>query len=161
VRSARGGAQGYSGDGGKATAAEIDPNAFNDVCGGLAVDAAGNLVLADTFNSVVRVAAEKTGTFYVVSMTAGNIRHRPAPCGDRRASRLTTVHQCAEDVQLAPQHCKVLGEFFAPAGINARRVMQRRGRIVQRVLTAAEVVPDTPHRLHRSRVVNYHRDSIP
>jgi hypothetical protein len=67
------GTEGYSGDGGKATAAEINPNAFNDVCGGLAVDAAGNLVLADTFNSVVRVVAEKTGTFYGVSMTAGDI----------------------------------------------------------------------------------------
>jgi hypothetical protein len=67
------GTQGYSGDGGKATAAEIDPNAFTYVCGGLAVDAAGNLVLADTANSVVRVVAEKTGTFYGQAMTAGNI----------------------------------------------------------------------------------------
>ena len=67
------GTQGYSGDGGKATAAEINPNAFTDVCGGVTVDAAGNLVLADTGNHVVRVVAEKAGTFYGQAMTAGNI----------------------------------------------------------------------------------------
>lgn len=39
----------------------------------MAVDAAGNLVIADTGNYVVRVVAAKTGTFYGVAMTAGDI----------------------------------------------------------------------------------------
>ena len=58
---------GYAGDGGPATAAELNfPN-------GIAVDAAGNLVIADEFNNRVRVAAARTGTFYGQAMTAGDI----------------------------------------------------------------------------------------
>ncbi len=58
---------GYSGDGGPATSAEL-ANTY-----GVAVDAAGNLVIADTFNYRVRVVAVKTGTFYGRAMTAGDI----------------------------------------------------------------------------------------
>ena len=36
-------------------------------------DAAGNLVIADTGNDRIRVAAESTGTFYGQAMTAGDI----------------------------------------------------------------------------------------
>src|SRR5262249_27757972 len=38
-----------------------------------AVDAAGNMVIADTFNSRIRVVAASTGTFYGRAMTAGDI----------------------------------------------------------------------------------------
>jgi uncharacterized protein YheU (UPF0270 family) len=58
---------GYGGDGGPATAAELNfPN-------GIAVDAAGNLVIADEFNNRVRVVAVRTGTFYGQAMTTGDI----------------------------------------------------------------------------------------
>ena len=58
---------GYSGDGGPATAAELDnPD-------GVAVDQAGNLVIGDTYNNVIRVVAARTGTFYGQAMTAGDI----------------------------------------------------------------------------------------
>src|SRR5215467_11751407 len=61
------GGYGYSGDGGPATGAELaNPE-------GVAVDAAGNLVIADTVNNRVRVVAAKTGTFYGQAMTAGDI----------------------------------------------------------------------------------------
>jgi sugar lactone lactonase YvrE len=58
---------GFSGDGGPATSAEL--SSPNDV----AADAAGNLLIADSGNSRVRVAAVRTGTFYGVAMTAGDI----------------------------------------------------------------------------------------
>jgi trimeric autotransporter adhesin len=61
------GVDGFSGDGGRATSAELDyPE-------GAAVDAAGNLVIADPYNQRVRVVAATTGTFYGQAMTAGDI----------------------------------------------------------------------------------------
>jgi hypothetical protein len=61
------GTVGFSGDGGPATAAEFfDPS-------GVAADAAGNLVIADSGNSRIRVLAARTGTFYGLPMTAGDI----------------------------------------------------------------------------------------
>jgi hypothetical protein len=53
----------YAGDGGPATSAQ-------DVTGGIAVDAAGNLLIA---NGVVRVVAAATATFYGQAMTKGHI----------------------------------------------------------------------------------------
>jgi hypothetical protein len=61
------GVPGNSGNGGPATAAELlGPE-------GLALDSAGNLVIADTANEEIRVVAETTGTFYGQAMTAGDI----------------------------------------------------------------------------------------
>jgi len=61
------GTAGFGGDGGPATGAELHwPY-------GVTVDGAGNLVLGDAGNNRVRVVAAKTGTFYGVPMTAGNI----------------------------------------------------------------------------------------
>jgi trimeric autotransporter adhesin len=61
------GTRGFSGDGGPATSAELDnPD-------GVAVDGAGNLVIADSQNNRVRVVAAATGTFYGQAMTAGDI----------------------------------------------------------------------------------------
>jgi hypothetical protein len=37
------------------------------------VDSAGNLVIADTGDSLIRAVAETTGTFYGQAMTAGDI----------------------------------------------------------------------------------------
>jgi hypothetical protein len=56
----------YAGDGGPATKAGFDP-------AGIAVDAAGNIVFADYFNSRIRVVAARSGTFYGQAMTAGDI----------------------------------------------------------------------------------------
>jgi len=61
------GLYGFGGDGGPATAATMDkPTA-------VAVDGAGNLVIADSRDWRVRVVAERTGTFYGQAMTAGDI----------------------------------------------------------------------------------------
>ncbi len=58
---------GFSGDGGPATAAQLD------VPRGVTVDGSGNLVVADRGNNVVRVVAATDGTFYGQAMTAGDI----------------------------------------------------------------------------------------
>jgi NHL repeat-containing protein len=66
------GTAGFAGDGRPALSAEFDdPNQ-------VAVDAAGNLVISDTSfdtngNQRIRVVAERTGTFYGVPMTAGDV----------------------------------------------------------------------------------------
>jgi hypothetical protein len=59
--------RGFSGDGGPATQAELDQPS------GLAIDAAGNLVIADRNNQRVRVVATRNGAFYGQAMTAGDI----------------------------------------------------------------------------------------
>ena len=61
------GTRGYNGDGGPATSAWLSYPS------GVAVDAAGNLLIADTSNYRIRVVAETTGTFYGQQMTAGHI----------------------------------------------------------------------------------------
>jgi hypothetical protein len=61
------GDQGFSGDGGPATRAELDHP------GSVAVDADGNLVIADTYRNRIQVVADSTGTFYGQAMTAGDI----------------------------------------------------------------------------------------
>jgi trimeric autotransporter adhesin len=55
----------YSGDGGPATKAQLS------LPGAVAVDASGNVLIADTSNNRVRVVAGSTGTFYGKAMTAG------------------------------------------------------------------------------------------
>ena len=61
------GTQGFSGDGGPATAAGL----YKPLR--VTVDAAGNLVLCDERDNRIRVVAAKTGTFYGRAMTAGDI----------------------------------------------------------------------------------------
>ena len=57
------GTRGYSGDNGPATAAELDdPD-------GVAVDSAGDLFIADTYNNVIREVVKATGDIITV---AGN-----------------------------------------------------------------------------------------
>src|SRR5262249_18960927 len=61
------GTRGFSGDGGPAAAAKLN------VPYGVAVDGAGNLVVADTFSDRIRVVAAGPGTAYGQAMTAGHI----------------------------------------------------------------------------------------
>src|SRR5262249_61029307 len=61
------GQEGFSGDGGPATSAELDNP------GGVAIDGHGNLLVADSFNNRVRVVAAATRTFYGQAMTKGDI----------------------------------------------------------------------------------------
>ena len=61
------GTYGFSGDGSTATSAE-----FSDISG-VAVDANGNVLIADLWNDEIRALAETTGTYYGISMTAGKL----------------------------------------------------------------------------------------
>ena len=61
------GNRGFAGDGGPAASAELSFPA------GITVDPSGNVIFADSANSVVRVVAAATGTFYGQSMTTGDI----------------------------------------------------------------------------------------
>jgi hypothetical protein len=61
------GTDGFAGDGGPATAAELNQP------GGVAIDGSGNLVISDTGNQRIRVVAATSGTFYGRAMTAGDI----------------------------------------------------------------------------------------
>jgi NHL repeat len=61
------GTEGSGGDGGPATKALFDDPT------GVALDAAGNLLIADTINNRVRAVAARTGTFYGQAMTAGDV----------------------------------------------------------------------------------------
>ncbi|MDE3087589.1 MAG: IPT/TIG domain-containing protein [Acidobacteriota bacterium] len=60
---------GYSGNGGPATAAALDLEPLS----GVAVDGAGNLVMADGINNVIRVVAGSAGTYYGIAMQTGDI----------------------------------------------------------------------------------------
>jgi hypothetical protein len=61
------GSAGFSGDGGPATAAMLRTPTS------VVTDAAGNLVISDSGNNRIRVVAAASGTFYGVTMTAGDI----------------------------------------------------------------------------------------
>jgi hypothetical protein len=61
------GVSGFGGDGGPALKAELaDPT-------GVTTDAAGNVIISDAKVARIRVVAERTGTFYGKTMTAGDI----------------------------------------------------------------------------------------
>jgi hypothetical protein len=61
------GTDGFSGDGGPATGAEVS------IPGGVTVDGAGNVIFDDSNNNRVRLIAATSGTFYGQAMTAGDI----------------------------------------------------------------------------------------
>jgi len=61
------GSSSYAGDGGPATAAGLSRPR------GVAIDRAGNLVIADSGNNRVRVVATSNGSFYGQAMTGGDI----------------------------------------------------------------------------------------
>jgi NHL repeat len=92
------GNSGFSGDGGPATSAELFEPA------GLALDAAGNVVIADSGNSRIRVVAVSTGRFYGRAMTAGDIytvagggTAFPGDGGPATSARLDTPSDAALD----------------------------------------------------------------
>jgi hypothetical protein len=96
-----GGLGGYSGDGGPATSAELDRPE------GVAVDAAGNVLIADYGNKRLRVVAASTGTFYGVTMTAGDIYtiagNGQGACSDKGVADTGAVFNAVVSVTLDSQ----------------------------------------------------------
>jgi trimeric autotransporter adhesin len=99
------GTQGFSGDGGPATSAELSSPA------GVAVDSAGNLLIADTGNNRVRLRAAATGTAYGVKVTAGDIY---------------TIAGCGTTCRLGDGGPAVAGRLTTPDGI----AMDRAGNLI-------------------------------
>jgi hypothetical protein len=80
----------FSGDGGPARRAELcNPR-------GVTVDAAGNVLIADSLNSRVRAVAAATGTFYGRAMTAGDI-YTIAGGGSSRANGIPATRALTYD----------------------------------------------------------------
>jgi hypothetical protein len=63
------GTSGYSGDGGAATSAKLDLNTNTNISVGVAVDASGNIYIADIGNNRIREVAASTGK---IATVAGN-----------------------------------------------------------------------------------------
>ena len=97
------GTEGFSGDGGPATAARLNsPD-------GVSADQAGNLVIADTGNSLVRVVAARTGSFYGVTMTARDIYEVAGGGGDIGTDGLGDGGPAIEAVLSQPEGVAVDG----------------------------------------------------
>ncbi|MGC1128597.1 MAG: choice-of-anchor D domain-containing protein [Candidatus Acidiferrales bacterium] len=62
---------GFSGDGGPATSAQLFPIDLLTPAGGVAVDGAGNIFIADTGNGVIREVSASTGVITTVAGTGG------------------------------------------------------------------------------------------
>jgi hypothetical protein len=106
------GTSGYSGDGGPATSAEIN-------CMGLAVDAAGNLYLADFNNQRVRKVSASSG---VITTVAGN--GVAAYSGDGAAAASASLHgprsvalDTAGDLYIADQFNHAIRMVSAGSGV--------------------------------------------
>ena len=134
---------GFSGDGGAATSATISyPQ-------GASVDAAGNLLIADTFNDRIRVVAASTGTCYGQAMTAGDIytvagggRHGTGDGGAATRARLYRPESVAADAS---------GNLVIATGTPdwVRVVAARDGKFYQQAMTAYDSYTVAGHDTHR------------
>ena len=105
------------GDGGAATSAKLDEP------GGVAVDAAGDVLIADTDDSVVREVNHSTG---VITTIAGTERNSctTSPCGDGDAATSATLNDpnevavdAAGDVLIADTHDETVREVDHSTGV--------------------------------------------
>ena len=126
---------GHGGDGGPATSAGLY------FLAGMAVDGAGNLVIADTNNERIRVVAGSTGTFFSKAMTAAGEKASAAtpytvsvgstassPLRSTDVASLIPAARCAASVQ---SYRALMSQSFHPparAGAHKPRPPPRRAR---------------------------------
>lgn len=80
----------YSGDGGPATAAQLDPVYLDFTpAGGVAVDSSGNIFIADTGNGVIREVSASTG---IITTVAGIANSLGAGGGDGGPATSATLY---------------------------------------------------------------------
>jgi NHL repeat-containing protein len=126
------GLQGFAGDGGPAVYAELARPAA------VAVDPAGNLVVADTGNSRLRVVAAVSGTFYGQAMTAGDIytvagngaRGYSGDGGPALAAGLPSPSGVAADPA---------GNLLVTSGNRVRAVAAATGGFYEQAMTAGQI----------------------
>jgi trimeric autotransporter adhesin len=102
------GTQGFSGNGGPATAAQLSG------AEGLAIDAHGNVLVADANNAMVRIIAAQSGQFYGISMTAGHIYALAGTeiCGTAGNGALaTTAETCPQSLAIDPSGNVLITEY--------------------------------------------------
>ena len=129
------GTAGYSGDGGPATAAELnDPN-------GVAVDSAGDLFIADTNNNVIREVVKATGDIITVAGN-GNAGYS-GDNGPATAAELDTPRGLAVDSagDLFIADC---GQQRDPRGGRRRPATSSPSPATARPVTAATTDPRPP-----------------
>jgi hypothetical protein len=132
------GTLGFTGDGGPATAAKLNGPS------GVAVDAAGNVLIADAGNYRVRVIAESTGTFYGQPMTAGDI-YKIAGNGGKTTSgdggpATTASLGSPEGVAVdAAGNLLIAVDGFPSPGVGVRVVAASTGTFYGQPMTAGDI----------------------
>jgi hypothetical protein len=115
----------------------------------VALDAAGNLVIADTWNNRIRVVAASTGTCYGQAMTAGHIytvagggRHGTGDGGPATRARLFRPESVTVDAS---------GNLVIATGTPdwVRVVAARDGKFYQQAMTAYDSYTVAGHDTHR------------
>lgn len=88
---------GFSGDGGLATSAELNPIDLLIPAGGVAVDSSGNIFIADTGNGVIRKVSASTGIITTVAGIANSIEVGGGDGGPATSATLFAPYGVAVD----------------------------------------------------------------
>jgi trimeric autotransporter adhesin len=125
------GTKGFRGDSGPASAARLW---FPER---LTVDAAGNLIVADTFNGRIRVVAASSGQFYGRAMTAGDIYTVAGNGADNSGDGGSALSAGLS----GPDGVKVdgSGNLIISANDEVRVVAARSGRFYGRAMIAGDI----------------------
>jgi hypothetical protein len=125
------GAFSFAGDGGPATSAGLS-------CTGVAVDAAGNLVISDQANERIRVVAASTGTFFGQAMTAGDIY---TVAGDGTGGWSGNGGPATSAELLGPEDVALdsTGNLLITAGNQIRLVAASTGMFYGQAMTAGDI----------------------
>jgi sugar lactone lactonase YvrE len=110
----------FSGDGGPATSAELNPFDLMIPAGGVALDSSGDLFIADSGNGVIREVSAATGIITTVAGIANSIYIGGGDGGPATSASLNTPYGVAVDssgnIFIADTHDYVIREVTAVNG---------------------------------------------